>query len=330
MRCTRDTTTDGWGGTLWPLPGTVPAPAPWVPGCPPIAFDSFRYVVLRSSGGKDSQTEMREALRHLDAAGYPRERVIVEYDELGEDGDDGATWPGTAAIGQHLVDLYGDRPGSKDLARAQAEHYGLRFWSGKTDKRPTLLEDVRTRVSKKDGRRRWPDARNRYCTSDHKRAVGDVLLAELAEAEGLPAGEPVRILVVMGFRAGESDSRADKPVFERVERACRKGVDSRGRKTKAAAREVYQWLPIHHWTREQVWADIHESGVPYAWTYDAGMSRFSCSFCILGSRGDLVTAARLLPARAARYAQVEAEIGHTFQEKLSMADVIEAANGGTE
>lgn len=104
MRCTRDTTTDGWGGTLWPLPGSVPAPAPW-------------------------------------GAGLPAHRLP---------------------------------------------------------------------------------------------------LVQLRESLGLPVGEPARILVVMGFRAGESDSRADKPVYERVDRACRKGIgredDPRGRRERPLGR----------------------------------------------------------------------------------------------
>lgn len=269
----------------------------------------FDLIVVRSSGGKDSQTALRETVRQANAQGVPLGRLVVEYDELGEDA---VTWPGTAAIGAHLVERFGDRPGSKSLAELQAAHYGLRFVARRTQLRPNLLEDVRTRVGG-DGRRRWPDARNRYCTSDHKRSVGDKVLNELVCELGLPAGQAARVLTVMGFRAAESRSRAAKPVFVRDARASRSG------KTRAVpAREVWQWLPIHGWSDERVWADIRSSGVPYAWPYDAGMSRFSCTFCVLARRSDLVTAARLMPERARQYAEVEVEIGHDFQHGNSM------------
>lgn len=275
----------------------------------------FDLIVIRSSGGKDSQTALRETVRQARAQGVPLARLVVEYDELGEES---VTWPGTAAIGPHLVERYGDRPGSKALVELQAAHYGLRVVA-RSAARPNLLEDVRTRTGK-DGRHRWPDARNRWCTSDHKRSVGDQVLNALVLELGLPAGHPARVLTVMGFRAAESRSRAVKPAYARDERASRAG------KTRAVpAREVWQWLPIHTWSDDRVWADIRESGVPYAWPYDAGMSRFSCTFCVLARRADLVTAARLMPDRARAYAAVEFEIGHDFQQRNSMRSVCEEA-----
>ena len=42
------------------------------------------------------------------------------------------------------------------------------------------------------------------------------------------------------------------------------------------------------------------------------MSRLSCVFCILASRGDLVTAARLQPRLYDRYVALERRIGHTL------------------
>jgi 3'-phosphoadenosine 5'-phosphosulfate sulfotransferase (PAPS reductase)/FAD synthetase len=50
-------------------------------------------------------------------------------------------------------------------------------------------------------------------------------------------------------------------------------------------------LPIHDWTEEQVWQRIRASGVPYHPACDQGMTRLSCSLCVLASRADLVRAA---------------------------------------
>ena len=48
------------------------------------------------------------------------------------------------------------------------------------------------------------------------------------------------------------------------------------------------------------------------WAYAAGMSRLSCSFCILASRADLRRAARLRPGLYREYVAPERRIGHTF------------------
>jgi len=74
-----------------------------------------------------------------------------------------------------------------------------------------------------------------------------------------------------------------------------------------------------------VWQCIRASGVPYHPAYDQGMTRLSCSLCVLGSRADLVRAAQLRPSLAAEYAELEAEIGHRFRNDLSMAEIITAA-----
>ncbi|WP_312871955.1 phosphoadenosine phosphosulfate reductase domain-containing protein [Amycolatopsis acididurans] len=91
-------------------------------------------------------------------------------------------------------------------------------------------------------------------------------------------------------------------------------------------REVSTWLPIHEWTETEVWQHIRASGVPYHPAYDAGMTRLSCSLCILGSRADLLRAARLRPDLAAEYARIEDEIGHRFRNDMSTAEIITGAN----
>ncbi|MER9628358.1 hypothetical protein [Mesorhizobium sp. M0296] len=42
------------------------------------------------------------------------------------------------------------------------------------------------------------------------------------------------------------------------------------------------------------------------------MTRLSCVFCIMASRGDLRTAAKLKPELYRRYVETEKRIGHTF------------------
>ncbi|WP_217281333.1 phosphoadenosine phosphosulfate reductase domain-containing protein [Kibdelosporangium persicum] len=100
---------------------------------------------------------------------------------------------------------------------------------------------------------------------------------------------------------------------------------SRDEAASSGRRTVDTWLPIHDWTESQVWQRIRTSGVPYHPAYDQGMTRLSCSLCVLGSRADLVRAAQLRPPLAAEYAELEAEIGHRFRNDQSMAEIITAA-----
>lgn len=252
-------------------------------------LNQYRWIVVNSSGGKDSQTALRFVVGLADEQGYPRSQIVVSHQDLGD-----MEWKGT-----------------KDLAKAQAEHYGLRFEVTKyrTCKREEidLLEAVRRRGM-------WPDQNNRYCTSDFKRLPGSRVITALYRE----AGKQGDILQVFGFRAEESPARAKKPVLEREERLCIKN------------RTVMNWLPIHSWTQAQVWDDIKASGVPYHSAYALGMPRLSCMFCIFAPRAALMIAGKANPELLARYVAVEREIGHTFQNKKPIADIQTAIEAGEE
>jgi 3'-phosphoadenosine 5'-phosphosulfate sulfotransferase (PAPS reductase)/FAD synthetase len=198
-------------------------------------------------------------------------------------------------------------PGTPELAQAQVDLYGVPFVKV-TRPQGDLLDQVESRGM-------WPSSAARYCTAHHKQnqvfKVFTRIVGELRDRMGTP--RPVKILNCMGLRAQESPARAKKPAFRFNEAA------SNGK------REVYDWLPILHWTIDEVWERIRETGVPYHPIYDAGMPRLSCCFCVLASKSALIRAAQLAPDLAAEYARVEEKIGHTFQHGRSMAQIIEEA-----
>ena len=259
------------------------AQATLFPEAPPVPnLADFDVILVASSAGKDSQA-MLDYVAELASAAGVLDRVTVLHNDLGE-----VEWPGTA-----------------ELAREQAEHYGLRF-EMRHRVQGLLLDQIRQRGM-------WPSAKARYCTSDQKRGPARKLITELVAELGL--GRQARVLYCLGLRAQESSRRARKPVFA-VDGSASSGV-----------REVTTWHPILHWTEAEVWERIRRSGVRHHWAYDQGMSRLSCSFCVLASREDLECAARLRPDLARRYADLEAEIGHRFKADLSMAEIV-AAQGG--
>ena len=98
-----------------------------------------------------------------------------------------------------------------------------------------------------------------------------------------------------------------------------------GVRFEVVRRAADTWLPIHGWTVEQVWARIAVAGTRVHPAYAAGMARLSCVFCVLGSRADLVTAARLNPELAARFVAAEERTGHDFSQGLPMRDVVRLA-----
>lgn len=186
--------------------------------------------------------------------------------------------------------------------------YGLEFIAVK---RPQgdLLDHISQRGM-------FPSPTVRYCTSNHKRdQISKILtlLAERTRQKGIPY---CRILNCLGMRAQESPARAKRNPF------TLNTVASNGR------RRVDDWLPLHSWTVEQVWARIRASGVPHHPAYDLGMPRLSCCFCIFSPRSALLLAGKHNPELLAEYVKVEKKIGHSFRRELPLAEIQKAIQSG--
>jgi 3'-phosphoadenosine 5'-phosphosulfate sulfotransferase (PAPS reductase)/FAD synthetase len=143
---------------------------------------SYRWVVLHTSAGKDSQAMLDVVVERCDHAGVPRRRLVVVHADLGR-----VEWPGT-----------------RRLAEEQARCYGLDFVAVA---RPQgdLLDHIAARGM-------FPSPQVRWCTSDHKRGQALKVLTRLtaqALAEGCPP--PVRVLSCLGRCArqdGVNDQRS--------------------------------------------------------------------------------------------------------------------------
>ena len=85
-----------------------------------------------------------------------------------------------------------------------------------------------------------------------------------------------------------------------------------GLRLARAGRSWFDWLPIFGLTETQVFDVIRAARQSPHPAYEMGMSRLSCVFCIMASRADLRTAARLQPALYRRYVRLEECIGHTL------------------
>ena len=175
---------------------------------------------------------------------------------------------------------------------------------------PLILAHVtsgKTLLDRIEERGRFPSNSVRWCTSDYKRGPIERELRRHLKANPRFGG---RIVSAMGMRAEESPARARKTPWKLSERNSRAG------------RTWFDWLPIHDLTEGQVFDVIRDAGQAPHPAYAMGMSRLSCVFCIMASRADLRTAARLQPQLYARYCALERRIGHTLSPSgVSLPDL---------
>jgi len=300
----------------------VAVEGPYVP-----SLESYDWIVVSTSAGKDSQAMLDYVCGLAEAAGV-LDRVVAVHCDLGR-----VEWKGT-----------------RELAEAQAARYGVRFvavWRQQGDllqhieqmgffPRPTTRyctsDHKRDQISRVlttlatearggdlleqvEARGMWPSPRQRYCTSDQKRGPGLRLFTALTKV----SGRPVRILSCRGMRAQESPARAKLVAFQRDERA------SNGR------RAVDAWLPIHDWSVDAVWARIRSGRTAdlVHEAYGLGMPRLSCVFCIFAPKAALVLAGKHNRELLDEYVRVEEKIGHRFRLDVSLGEVRDAVRAGS-
>ena len=181
-------------------------------------------------------------------------------------------WPGTI---EHIQDTIPD---------------GVPFILAPVASGKSLLEHIEERGM-------FPSASVRWCTSNFKRTPIERELRRYLKAHPRFGN---RIVSAMGMRASESPARSKRASWQMNVRNSKAG------------REWFDWLPIHGLETEDVFRIIRRAGQSPHWAYAAGMSRLSCSFCILASRADLGRAAELRPNLHRRYAELEKRIGHTL------------------
>jgi len=137
----------------------------------------YRWIVVNSSGGKDSQTALRCVVERCDLLGIARDRIVVSHQDLGR-----VEWQGT-----------------QELVRQQAAVYGLRVeisrYRNKAGAEIGLLDYVRNRG-------KWMSPGVRFCTSEFKRSPGERVCRMLFKES------PGAILNVKGIRGDESPARA--------------------------------------------------------------------------------------------------------------------------
>jgi 3'-phosphoadenosine 5'-phosphosulfate sulfotransferase (PAPS reductase)/FAD synthetase len=158
-------------------------------------------------------------------------------------------------------------------------------------------------------RNMWPAPKYRQCTSDLKRGPIYKFIRKIMKERGSSLA-----VNCTGMRAQESSSRAKKADW------------SLNAQLSKAGREVFEFLPIHDWTAEEVFNNIYSNGQRPFWAYgERGElnERLSCVFCIMGSVNDHRNGAKHRPELFAELVQMEKDMGHT----MFQGETLEQRNG---
>lgn len=243
------------------------------------ALSAGAVISYSVSGGKDSDALVLACEREL--RGHPGPRILVHSD-LGV-----VEWADSLPQCQRLADKVGlELVVVRRRAGGMLERWQQR-WRDNVARYANL--DTVTLILP------WSTASMRFCTSELKTAI---ICRELRQRY---PGQV--ILNALGIRGEESPGRAKAEVVKPQKLLEVPKVGTSG----------YTWLPIHHWTLEQVWAIHREEGFAPHLAYTAhGMSRVSCIACILASKADLSIAVQVPGHEALYRAMVDLEIASTF------------------
>lgn len=252
-----------------------------------ISLSDFDLIIINSSAGKDSSCAIFEVCRLAELQQFPKEKIIISHQCLGE-----IEWQNTL-----------------ELVYKQAYFFGI--INIHVSKRKNNIGYQESLLEYIERRGKFPSSKQRFCTSDFKRAPGQKIVRHSTRHL-----ETCKVLHVFGFRKVESASRAKKDPF----------VFNDSLSTKK--RKVFDWLPIHNWSTQKVWDTIKTNNIPYHFAYDLGMPRLSCVFCIFSPKDALVLAGIHNRKLLNKYVEVEQKIGHSFKHNLSIASVRDLVESG--
>lgn len=180
----------------------------------------------------------------------------------------------------------------------------------------------------------WSSAAARFCTGEMKTQIIHHWIRQQFPHNAT-------VISAIGIRAGESPGRARKSVFAPEPKAS----------APTKQRNVYRWLPIHHFTLSDVWgtlgwtleqlaalrtvvretvqpgdvagllALLKQHGYRLHPAYALSNARVSCSACVLASRGDLLNGIAWQPDHFRDLVELELTSGFSFQPGQWLADL---------
>lgn len=248
------------------------------------ALSDSPIIVYSLSAGKESSAAALATDRYLDSIGHPKSDRFAIHADLGL-----IEWPSTPSLVAEIARRL-DTPLSvvQNATQGLLPRWRQRFANGKT--RYQNLESYFLIGP-------WSSASLRFCTSDTK--VGPIG-SNLAKSH-----RGRTIISVVGIRRDESIARSTAPVAR---------VDTRfaGPNNRYGTR-MLTWHPIIDWPTNDIYDYHAENDFPLHDAYTRhGLSRLSCSLCVLASLGDLTKSIASGENTAALHEAVALEISSNF------------------
>jgi 3'-phosphoadenosine 5'-phosphosulfate sulfotransferase (PAPS reductase)/FAD synthetase len=258
----------------------------------------YDYIMLNTSGGKDSMAMIHRVLPLCEAAGV-LDRVWLVHADLGR----------------------AEHPGTLELVKQHADalEVALQVIDTETTRGRSLIDRFESRLQQGGG---FPGFGTRYCTSEYKTSEVTKFMTKLIRQDlgGLPMktlGRRARFLNVLGLRAEESKQRRGPPLVLRNE--------------TATTRIEHTWLPIQGWSEREVWEAVKESGLrphpfygfnPKTMKAQKGR-RLSCRFCPLAGDEDLRLAGSMYPQLAQEYIALQQKYDTPFKQKKTLRQILQ-------
>lgn len=202
--------------------------------------------------------------------------------------DTGAEWPETYAYLDYIegkLNIKVERVKAGDRERLDTRDHSV--FMDKTN----LFDMIRARG-------RWPRAKYRYCTTYLKRWPIQLYGKEC----------PAPVVNLFGQRREESQARSKLSVY-----------DPGGNKTGVP---IYR--PVLGWSEVDVWQHLSDHEVLPNLVYNHA-TRANCWCCPMARPQELFNFCRQYPHEAQRWADLEVEIGHTWQKRLSISNILSRA-----
>lgn len=189
------------------------------------------------------------------------------------------------------------------------EHEGLFEWNKKIASKFNLAvhrvaNPNKTLLEMVERRKIFPSPKCRQCTSNLKRGPIETWVRQNVRSKN--------IIMCSGLRAEESRQRAK---LEPVK------IDTSMTNSK---REVYDFLPIHHWQESEVKDFLKNSGVDLHPCYDY-LSRLSCRVCIFNQKRELQSIKTNDPEAFNAICELEEKIGFTFRSEGRLEEYIKSS-----
>ncbi len=274
----------------------------------------YDLILVNTSGGKDSAA-MIAKICQLTKDPRLQNRMIAIHSDLGE-----AEHP----MVKQVVKQHGRRthmpvviiePTIKGQLSGLIEQVQKRAKSIEREEAAARAKGATVKKKKHAA----PGFSTRYCTSALK--TGNIkkwLNSWITENFGKgnlkkKFGRRVRILNLLGLRAGESESRS------------KAGFKYKAGYTNKTRMVTHEWLPIQFYNTNDVWEAIRLAQLPYHSAYQVGFGRLSCSICPLAGRDDLALGMMVYPELAQKMFALEDRYGFKWKETASAKEIFQAA-----